>query len=252
MLHMPNLLMLRHWPQTCAAPAALAVALAAAPLTYAHAQTIPADDVAQIDVTHEADDEADLLDDEETLLAETDWDEDTLLAAAEEGEEGDAWTGDEEDGPLYELAALTVQGQVATDYTPAAPPAVGGPMGLTMKETAQAVSVVTEQRLKDQGLVTATDVMRWVPGVNVGSGVGQESFSANARGFSINNVMIDGQSIGGTGSISNDLSLYESVEVLRGAAGLFAGSGTDGSPGGAVSLTRKKHCKLRRSTVDAF
>jgi len=147
---------------------------------------------------------------------------------------------DDPDEPLYELASVTAQGQVITGYTPAAPPSVGGPMGLTVKETAQAVSVVTEQRIRDQGLATATDVMRWVPGVNIDSGVGQESFIANARGFSINNVMIDGHSIGDTDGISNDLSLYESVEVLRGAAGMFAGAGTDGSPAGAVSLTRKK------------
>jgi len=245
MLHMPDFPMLRYWPQTCAAPAALAVALAAcfAPPAYAQVQTHPVADVAQIDeadVADEADEETGLLDDDE--------DEANILLA--EDPTG-AWADEDEDSPLYELAALTVQGQVATDYTPAAPPAVGGPMGLTMKETAQAVSVVTEQRIKDQGLTTATDVMKWVPGVNVGSGVGQESFSANARGFSINNVMIDGQSIGGTGSISNDLSLYESVEVLRGAAGLFAGAGTDGSPAGAVSLTRKKPTRKPQLVMSA-
>jgi len=262
--HQPRLPLSRPWPQACAVPAALAVstltiALAACFASPVHAQNptqsaevsaASAAPAVQIDVADslwdddipvvdEADDGTDLLDDEETLLAAEDGnraDGDDVETTAENADD----EADDINAPLYELASVMVQGQVATDYTPAAPPSVGGPMGLTVKETAQAVSVVTEQRIRDQGLTTATDVMRWVPGVNVGSGVGQESFSANARGFSINNVMIDGQSIGGTGSISNDLSLYESVEVLRGAAGLFAGAGTDGSPAGAVSLTRKK------------
>jgi len=238
-------------------PAALAVSALAIALATCFAPPVYAQNPAQNPVqspaqSAQASDGADLLDGEETLLADEEEDDDEdeadlLLAEDPTG----AWADEDEDSPLYELASVTVQGAVATDYTPAAPPSVGGPMGLTLKETAQAVSVVTEQRLKDQGLVTATDVMRWVPGVNVGSGVGQESFSANARGFSINNVMIDGQSIGGTGSISNDLSLYESVEVLRGAAGLFAGAGTDGSPGGAVSLTRKKPTRKPQLVMSA-
>jgi len=173
------------------------------------------------------------------------------LADADGDREDEDAESEDEEVPLYELEALTVQGVAVTDYTPVEPPAVGGPLGLSLKETAQAVSVVTGQRIRDQGLNTATDVMKWVPGVNVGSGAGQESFSANARGFSINNVMIDGQSIGGTGAISNDLSLYESVEVLRGAAGLFAGSGSDGSPGGAVSLTRKKPTRQPQLVMSA-
>jgi len=235
-------------------------ALLAAP-DAAHAQTPPSvqtsatslDEMWDADLP-EMEEEGALALEAESEDNEADEDDDTLLAVAEEGEgeEGGVWTGeDDADGPLYELAALTVQGAVATDYTPVAPPSVGGPMGLTVKETAQAVSVVTEQRMQDQGLKTATDVMKWVPGVNIGSGASQEGLSANARGYSVNNLMIDGQSVGSTGGISGDLSLYESVEVLRGAAGLFAGSGTNGSPGGAISLTRKKPTRSPQLNMSA-
>jgi len=141
---------------------------------------------------------------------------------------------------ITELDGVTVQAVAVSAYADNAPASVAGPMNLSLKETAQSVSVINEQRMRDQGLNTANDVLRWVPGINIASGAGQEGLSANARGFSINNIMIDGQSIGGTGSIGSDFSLYESVEVLRGAAGLFAGSGNDGSPAGAVSLRRKR------------
>jgi len=141
---------------------------------------------------------------------------------------------------ITQLDSITVQAVAMSAYADSAPASVAGPMGLSLKETAQSVSVINEQRMRDQGLNTANDVLRWVPGINISSGAGQEGMSANARGFSINNIMIDGQSIGGTGTIGSDFSLYESVEVLRGAAGLFAGSGNDGSPAGAVSLRRKR------------
>jgi len=141
---------------------------------------------------------------------------------------------------VTQLDSVMVQAAAVSAYADNAPASVAGPMNLSLKETAQSVSVINEQRRRDQGLNTANDVLRWVPGINISSGAGQEGMSANARGFSINNIMIDGQSIGGTGSVGSDLSLYESVEVLRGAAGLFAGSGNDGSPAGAVSLRRKR------------
>jgi len=141
---------------------------------------------------------------------------------------------------ITQLDSVTVQAMGVSAYTDSAPASVAGPMNLSLKETAQSVSVINERRMRDQGLNSANDVLRWVPGINISSGAGQEGMSANARGFSINNIMIDGQSIGGTGSVGSDFSLYESVEVLRGAAGLFAGSGNDGSPAGAVSLRRKR------------
>jgi len=141
---------------------------------------------------------------------------------------------------VTELDSVTVQAAAVSVYTNNAPASVAGPMDLSLKETAQSVSVINEQRMRDQGLNTPNDVLRWVPGVNISSGAGQEGLSANARGFSLNNIMVDGQSLGGSGSIGSDLSLYESVEVLRGAAGLFAGSGNDGSPAGAISLRRKR------------
>jgi len=181
-----------HWPvssTTLAVMAALTGGFVAAliPLTTLQAQVqpelsapaqaiaenIPQTRAADLDLweadmseVQEAGGDGALLVADEGLLDDGDGmdDEGTLLAEAS-GESG-TWTDGDEDAPLYELAALTVQGLVAADYTPAAPPVVGGPMGLTMKETAQSVSVVTEQRIKDQGLTTATDVMRWVPGVS--------------------------------------------------------------------------------------
>jgi len=57
----------------------------------------------------------------------------------------------------------------------------------------------------------------------------------------LNNIMVDGALIGGSfWQTPADLSMYESMELLRGPAGFFAGNGQSGSPGGALNMVRKR------------
>lgn len=109
---------------------------------------------------------------------------------------------------------------------------------LALKETPQAVSVVTRQQIDDRTINGVTDALAALPGVT----------DFNSRGFAINNVQIDGGSpiFVGAGPAGNfisqytfndDLSIYDSVAIQRGAAGTFTGVG---SPGGAISLERKR------------
>lgn len=112
------------------------------------------------------------------------------------------------------------------------------PLGLSPRETPQAVSVITRQQIEDRGLESLSDAVQATPGLTV-SKWGGERYRFSSRGFQINNLMVDGLPIEyeeaalSTGA----LSMYDRMEVMRGAAGLVEGAGT---PGGSINLVRKR------------
>ncbi|WP_426193952.1 TonB-dependent siderophore receptor [Massilia sp. DWR3-1-1] len=115
------------------------------------------------------------------------------------------------------------------------------PLSMTLRDTPQSISVVTQQRIEDQNLLSVTDVVNNVTGVSVNQ---YESNRAqfSARGFDISNLQIDG--IPGTwdqawsaGEVAGSLAMYDRVEVVRGATGLMTGAG---NPSAAINLIRKK------------
>ena len=112
------------------------------------------------------------------------------------------------------------------------------PLALSPRETPQAVSVITRQQIEDQGLESLSDAVRAAPGLTV-SKWGGERYRFSSRGFQINNLMVDGlpmeyeEAALSTGA----LSMYDRMEVMRGAAGLVEGAGT---PGGSINLVRKR------------
>lgn len=111
---------------------------------------------------------------------------------------------------------------------------------LSLRETPQSVTVVTRQQIEDFNLNTIADVLAQTPGITVSS-VDSNRTTFFARGFAIQNFQIDGvptvfQTSGYANSLLSDMSIYERVEVIRGAAGLGAGTG---DPSGIVNLVRK-------------
>ncbi|WP_394440999.1 TonB-dependent siderophore receptor [Sphingobium naphthae] len=113
-------------------------------------------------------------------------------------------------------------------------------LGLTTLETPQSVSIMTAQRILDQNLITVKDVITNAVGVaaNEYDDVRNTFF---ARGFEIRNTQIDGVPAawtlaGGNGETSIDVSIYERVEIVRGATGLLSGAG---DPSASVNLVRK-------------
>jgi TonB-dependent siderophore receptor len=118
----------------------------------------------------------------------------------------------------------------------------------TLKELPQTVTVMTHQRIQEQGLTTADSALEYTPGITV-----QQDSTANSaffsRGFQITNFQIDGNSPllynaqgYGYGLITSqlDLAMFDRVEVLRGSDALY---GNSGEPGGAINLVRKKPTK---------
>jgi outer membrane receptor for ferric coprogen and ferric-rhodotorulic acid len=112
---------------------------------------------------------------------------------------------------------------------------------LTLRETPQSLTVFTRQRIEDFNLITIAEVLQQTPGVSVQSYDSNRTLF-NARGFAINNFMFDGvptyyNTGAGGNSVLSDTSIYERIEVVRGATGLVTGSG---NPSATVNMVRKR------------
>ncbi|MHC9086069.1 TonB-dependent siderophore receptor [Luteimonas sp. RIT-PG2_3] len=121
--------------------------------------------------------------------------------------------------------------------------------GETLRDTPQAVTIMTQQRIEEQKLVTVSEVLAQAPGVTVENDFFGRPNSYYSRGFAITNMQVDGTSIdvGRSYYFNPNLAMYEQVEVLRGADGLFAGNG---DPGGTVNLARKRARATPQLLVD--
>lgn len=115
------------------------------------------------------------------------------------------------------------------------------PLNMSLRDTPQSVSVVTQQRIEDQALQTVTDVVNNVTGISVNQ---YETHRAGftARGFDIDNLQIDGvpttwDQPWSSGEVVGSLAIYDRVEVVRGATGLMTGAG---NPSAAINLLRKR------------
>lgn len=118
------------------------------------------------------------------------------------------------------------------------------PLEMSLRETPQSVSVVTQQRIQDQDLDTVLDVVRHGIGLSARR-VETNRATFSSRGFYIRRLMIDGvPSNWGQGSgwnsqavIGGSLAFYDRVEIVRGANGLMTGAG---SPSASINLVHKR------------
>jgi len=120
---------------------------------------------------------------------------------------------------------------------------------LTLRETPQAVTVITRQRMDDQAMTSINDVVKATPGLflDFSSGPGRQTYSA--RGFDIDNLMYDGIPSGYQGwtvGAQPNLAMFDRVEVVRGATGLVTGAG---NPSAAINLVRKRPLAEQKVTL---
>lgn len=113
-------------------------------------------------------------------------------------------------------------------------------LGLSLFETPQSVSVMTEQRILDQNLNSIAEVITQTVGVSANN-LDTTRNTFNARGFEIDKYQIDGvpqawSLAGDSGETVADVSIYERIEVVRGATGLLTGAG---DPSASINLVRK-------------
>ncbi|MCG3102130.1 TonB-dependent receptor plug domain-containing protein, partial [Enterobacter sp. DRP3] len=113
-----------------------------------------------------------------------------------------------------------------------------GKMSLALREIPQSVSVTTRERIDQQNLFSLDEVMQQSAGVTVQPYV-LLTTAYFVRGFKVYSFAFVGVPvvIGDMASAPQDISVYERVEILRGANGLLHGSG---NPAATVNLVRKR------------
>jgi len=120
---------------------------------------------------------------------------------------------------------------------------------MTMRETPQATTVITRQRMDDQAMTSINDVVNATPGLflSYANGPGRQSYKA--RGFDIDNLMYDGIPSGYNGvavGAQPNLAMFDRVEVVRGATGLVTGAG---NPSAAINMVRKRPLAEQKVTL---
>ena len=123
-------------------------------------------------------------------------------------------------------------------------------LGLTIKETPQSISVVSRALMDDFSLDDINSVLESTPGVTVEQ-IETDRTYFKARGFEITNFQVDGLGIPqSSGSIqgSLDTSIYDRVEIVRGANGLMTGAG---NPSATVNMVLKKPTYTTQANASA-
>jgi outer membrane receptor for ferric coprogen and ferric-rhodotorulic acid len=162
------------------------------------------------------------------------------------------------------LPEVTVQATEARElsegsgaYT--APPTVESAtrLPLSIRETPQSVTVITRQRMDDQGLHSLDAVMTQTPGISTSYSAGPEIGGYRpfySRGYQLDNYQLDGAiapssafGSGWQGNNSLDTALYDSIVVVRGATGLLTGAG---DPAGSVNLVRKRPTRQFQASIE--
>lgn len=156
------------------------------------------------------------------------------------------------------LGATTINGQGLGDVTEGSGSYATGrsstatKLPMTLRETPQSVTVVTRQRMDDQGMKTLDDVMQAATGIMVVKNGGERSLY-QARGQQVDNLQIDGVPTNISNAYSMDAiskpttDLYDRIEIVRGATGLMEGAGT---PSASINLIRKRPTAERQALIE--
>ena len=105
-------------------------------------------------------------------------------------------------------------------------------------DTSQTVTVISDQMLRRQNLLTLRDALATIPGITFGAGEGGGGYgdSINLRGYSANNdITLDGVRDSAQYSRTDPFNLQQ-IEIYNGANSVFNGSG---SVGGTINLVSK-------------
>lgn len=167
-------------------------------------------------------------------------------------------------GDGVDLSTITVTDEADLSTTEGADSYTTGNMNtatgldLSIRQTPQSVSVISDKLIKDQNFKTIKEAMSYAPGVSVTTDTGGGSRSRfQARGFDIDNIQEDGLASPAASSVQgtlytakelSDLVFYDRIEVLRGVAGLTQSNAV---PGGTINLLRKKPQSEFKSDLSA-
>jgi len=108
-----------------------------------------------------------------------------------------------------------------------------------LRDTPQTVTILTNEVIEQQNLLTLRDILSTVPGITFGAGEGGGGYgdSINLRGYSANtDITTDGVRDSAQYTRTDPFNL-EQLEVTNGANSVVAGSG---SIGGSINLVTKR------------
>jgi outer membrane receptor for ferric coprogen and ferric-rhodotorulic acid len=108
-------------------------------------------------------------------------------------------------------------------------------LNLSIKETPQSVVVITKEQIEDENLESIADITSNVAGFNSPTW-DTERVYITSRGFEVDYYQIDGIPSNYSGDVQQDLSMYDRVEIVKGANGLMTGAG---SPAASINMVRK-------------
>lgn len=109
-------------------------------------------------------------------------------------------------------------------------------LNLSLRETPQSVKVLTREYLDDTNTNSLQEMLNNVTGITTNRW--DERQYPTARGFDVDYYLFDGVPSTAEADIANDpdLSMYDRVEVVKGANGLMTGAG---NPAVAINMVRK-------------
>lgn len=121
-----------------------------------------------------------------------------------------------------------------------------------LREIPQSVAVLSREQIRERNLVHLSDAMDRMVGITtVRTNTVDMAFLA--RGFDVTSFHVDGSANllwFSRGEVRRpDLALFERIEVLRGADGLFSGNG---QPGASINLVRKRPDPVPALEVSAW
>lgn len=152
----------------------------------------------------------------------------------------------EETKTLSKLVAVDSNDTEGTgSYAPSATGTATG-LNLSLRETPQSITVITQEQINDQNMTTVSDALRSAAGVSI-KVVDSVRTDISVRGFNVDSYQYDGVPVPTGNNVNHDLAniaIYDRVEVVRGATGLLNGPG---QPSAAINLIRK-HANSREFT----
>ncbi len=151
--------------------------------------------------------------------------------------------------PSTEIQDNAIQDDGQTQGYKGQPASSTTKLGLTDKETPQAITTITRDQMDDYKINGIKDALRSAPSVTVEqSETDRTEFTS--RGFDIGTFEYDGMGMPFAQTLligEQDMAEFEQVDVLHGANGLMSGTG---NPSATVNFVRKRPTDTFQAQID--
>ncbi|WP_268801094.1 TonB-dependent siderophore receptor [Pseudomonas huanghezhanensis] len=161
-----------------------------------------------------------------------------------------AYAADEITLPVTQIQSDAGQSEVSSEGYQGKTAASTTRLGLSDKETPQAITTITRAQIDDFKLNGVRDALRAAPSVTVEQ-IETDRTVFTSRGFTIDTFEYDGMGMPFAATTlvgEQDLAEYEQIDVLHGANGLMSGTG---NPSATVNFVRKRPTDTFQAKIGA-